>query len=241
VEVELKINQQVPNIFLTYALENEVRVEMLARRLYDDARLTFWFSPWHKAYRCCSGCIWRSGASSASPTGADEPSTGAGGTVYWVSHPMYTALLVLYIAYFMRAANLLIGLLDIGVMVVVMAVRTREKEALMLAIFGDQYRAYMRRHSPGASVHQRRRAGVAHQHSRRVGSARRSGEYSLLPTLLGLRTCPPADGVCACAGRDVPFMRPECTVPPQLQCYCPEIIGDSIRFLAGRARPIPKM
>jgi protein-S-isoprenylcysteine O-methyltransferase Ste14 len=67
------------------------------------------------------------------------------GPYRWVRHPMYSALLVLHIAYFLLSENLLIGILGIGVMVVVMAIRTREEERLMLATFGEQYRAYMRR------------------------------------------------------------------------------------------------
>jgi metacaspase-1 len=39
---------QKPNrVFLSYSEENRDFVEMLARRLQGDARLSFWFSPWH--------------------------------------------------------------------------------------------------------------------------------------------------------------------------------------------------
>jgi len=35
------------NVFLSYSLETEDFVEGIARKLYGDARLTFWFRPWH--------------------------------------------------------------------------------------------------------------------------------------------------------------------------------------------------
>ncbi|MGD9146929.1 MAG: toll/interleukin-1 receptor domain-containing protein [Anaerolineae bacterium] len=39
---------QKPNhVFLSYSDENEATVESLARRLRTDARLSFWFRPWH--------------------------------------------------------------------------------------------------------------------------------------------------------------------------------------------------
>src|SRR3712207_2753818 len=34
-------------VFLSYAPENKDVVEALARRLRGDARLRFWFAPWH--------------------------------------------------------------------------------------------------------------------------------------------------------------------------------------------------
>ncbi len=35
------------HVFLSYAPEHQDAVEALARRLQGDARLSFWFSPWH--------------------------------------------------------------------------------------------------------------------------------------------------------------------------------------------------
>jgi hypothetical protein len=39
--------QNSPHVFLSYGEENQDFVESLARRLQGDARLSFWFGPWH--------------------------------------------------------------------------------------------------------------------------------------------------------------------------------------------------
>jgi hypothetical protein len=39
--------QNLPHVFLSYSEENQDFVESLARRLQGDARLSFWFGPWH--------------------------------------------------------------------------------------------------------------------------------------------------------------------------------------------------
>jgi protein-S-isoprenylcysteine O-methyltransferase Ste14 len=66
------------------------------------------------------------------------------GPYRWVRHPMYTALFMLHLAYFFLSANWFIGLTAILVITIVMALRTPEEEALMLARFGDEYSEYMR-------------------------------------------------------------------------------------------------
>ena len=38
---------EMANVFLSYSPETEEFVEGIARKLYGDARLTFWFRPWH--------------------------------------------------------------------------------------------------------------------------------------------------------------------------------------------------
>lgn len=43
----METNQMPNHVFLSYAQENRDFVETLARRLQGDARLSFWFSPWH--------------------------------------------------------------------------------------------------------------------------------------------------------------------------------------------------
>jgi hypothetical protein len=40
-------NSRPSHVFLSYSEANEAFVEALARRLKDDARLSFWFRPWH--------------------------------------------------------------------------------------------------------------------------------------------------------------------------------------------------
>ena len=65
------------------------------------------------------------------------------GPYRWVRHPMYTVLLALHISYFFLTANWLIGLLGVLVILMVMTMRTRAEEAMMIGQFGDQYRVYM--------------------------------------------------------------------------------------------------
>lgn len=65
------------------------------------------------------------------------------GPYRWVRHPMYTVILALHIAYFLLTANWLVGVLGLLVIGMVMTMRTRAEEAMMLGQFGDQYRMYM--------------------------------------------------------------------------------------------------
>lgn len=65
------------------------------------------------------------------------------GPYRWVRHPMYSVLLALHISYFFLTANWVIGLLGVLVILMVMTMRTRAEEAMMIGQFGDQYRVYM--------------------------------------------------------------------------------------------------
>jgi protein-S-isoprenylcysteine O-methyltransferase Ste14 len=62
-----------------------------------------------------------------------------------IRHPMYTGFLILPIGITLSAANLLLGLLQIGATVAMYWARVDDEEAMMLDRFGDEYRAYMRR------------------------------------------------------------------------------------------------
>lgn len=66
---------------------------------------------------------------------------------YWfVRHPMYTAISIFGLGMFVLApANWLIALPGIIGFLVLMAVRIRQEEAVMIEHFGDEYRAYMER------------------------------------------------------------------------------------------------
>ncbi|HYQ96293.1 MAG TPA: isoprenylcysteine carboxylmethyltransferase family protein [Candidatus Eisenbacteria bacterium] len=66
------------------------------------------------------------------------------GPYLWVRHPFYDAVALLILAASLIAANwflLLTGALALGLIYI----RTRKEEELLLARFGEHYRAYMRR------------------------------------------------------------------------------------------------
>ena len=67
------------------------------------------------------------------------------GPYRWVRHPMYTALFLVTIVYFLISANWLIGLVWIGWIIGTVASMIRDEEAALIERFGDEYRAYMRR------------------------------------------------------------------------------------------------
>ena len=62
-----------------------------------------------------------------------------------IRHPMYTGFITLMVGLFLLTANWLIGIPPILIILVVMLVRTPQEEAMLLAHFGDEYRAYMAR------------------------------------------------------------------------------------------------
>jgi protein-S-isoprenylcysteine O-methyltransferase Ste14 len=67
------------------------------------------------------------------------------GPYQWVRHPMYTALFLVTIVYFLISANWFIGVVWIGWIVGTIASMLRDEEAALIEKFGEEYRAYMRR------------------------------------------------------------------------------------------------
>lgn len=67
------------------------------------------------------------------------------GPYRWVRHPMYTALFLITVVYFLISANWFIGLVWIGWIVGTVATMVRDEEAVLIGKFGDEYRAYMQR------------------------------------------------------------------------------------------------
>jgi len=67
------------------------------------------------------------------------------GPYQWVRHPMYTALFLVIIVYFLISANWFIGIVWISWIVGTVASMIRDEEAALIEKFGDEYRAYMRR------------------------------------------------------------------------------------------------
>jgi protein-S-isoprenylcysteine O-methyltransferase Ste14 len=67
------------------------------------------------------------------------------GPYQWVRHPMYTALFLVTIVYFLISANWFIGVVWIGWIVGIVASMLRDEEAALIEKFGEEYQAYIRR------------------------------------------------------------------------------------------------
>lgn len=67
------------------------------------------------------------------------------GPYHWVRHPMYTVLIALGLGWGLVSANLVIGFPVSVAVVGIILNRIRREEATLVEIFGDQYRAYMKR------------------------------------------------------------------------------------------------
>lgn len=66
------------------------------------------------------------------------------GPYRWVRHPMYTALFLMGLGWFLLTANWFIGVpLMIGIVLVVWS-RVPNEEAVLTQLFGDEYRDYMK-------------------------------------------------------------------------------------------------
>jgi protein-S-isoprenylcysteine O-methyltransferase Ste14 len=67
------------------------------------------------------------------------------GPYRWVRHPMYTAFLVMGAGMLLLSANWIVGGGPLLFLPLLMLVRTPREERMLLARFGDDYRAYMAR------------------------------------------------------------------------------------------------
>jgi protein-S-isoprenylcysteine O-methyltransferase Ste14 len=67
------------------------------------------------------------------------------GPYRWVRHPMYSAFVLLWIAFFLLSANVFVAVTGLTAYALVMALRTPREERMMIRRFGDEYRAYMER------------------------------------------------------------------------------------------------
>jgi protein-S-isoprenylcysteine O-methyltransferase Ste14 len=67
------------------------------------------------------------------------------GPYRWVRHPMYTALFLVTVVYFLISANWFIGVAWIGWIVGTVASMVQGEEVALVDKFGDEYRAYMQR------------------------------------------------------------------------------------------------
>jgi len=96
---------------------------------------------------CVMGIYWlfRSIGGGITPTSATRQQhiLVTGGPYRWVRHPLYTIGSSLFITLGMMADNWFIATLGI-LTFILMAIRTPQEEANLIAKFGDQYREYMR-------------------------------------------------------------------------------------------------
>jgi protein-S-isoprenylcysteine O-methyltransferase Ste14 len=67
------------------------------------------------------------------------------GPYRWVRHPMYSAFVLLWVAFSLASTSWLVGLTGLAAFALVMAVRTPREERMLTERFGDEYRAYMGR------------------------------------------------------------------------------------------------
>ncbi len=67
------------------------------------------------------------------------------GPYAWIRHPMYTVLFIHFLGILLMTKNWLMGGVPILALVLIVAVRLRNEEGLMLDTFGDEYRRYMHR------------------------------------------------------------------------------------------------
>jgi len=67
------------------------------------------------------------------------------GPYRWIRHPMYTAFYVLHIAVFFLTANWFIVVTWLAGLTVIILLRVRREEAMMIERFGEQYVSYMAR------------------------------------------------------------------------------------------------
>ncbi|GEM_PF-419695 len=75
----------------------------------------------------------------------EKQSLVTGGPYRWIRHPMYTAFYLLHISAFFLTANWFIGITWLAGLTVIIALRVKREEKMMVAQFGEEYNAYMKR------------------------------------------------------------------------------------------------
>jgi len=76
---------------------------------------------------------------------ADQHTLVTSGPYAFVRHPMYTALLLTGIGFFLLSANAVIGLVSIPGMLLATLLRLPQEETMMIEAFGTDYERYRRR------------------------------------------------------------------------------------------------
>ncbi len=73
----------------------------------------------------------------------DEHTLITSGLYRWIRHPMYTVILVMFVGWLLLIGSWFVGVATVVFVAVIMLMRTRREEAMMIERFGDEYRAYM--------------------------------------------------------------------------------------------------
>jgi protein-S-isoprenylcysteine O-methyltransferase Ste14 len=68
-----------------------------------------------------------------------------GGPYRYARHPMYTTILAILVGWALLMGSWLVALMTALYVTLIMGVRTPREEAMLVAMFGDAYRAYMAR------------------------------------------------------------------------------------------------
>lgn len=66
------------------------------------------------------------------------------GPYQWIRHPMYTAFYILHIAVLFLTSNWFIGVTWIAGLTIIVALRVKREEAMLMDRFGADYHSYMR-------------------------------------------------------------------------------------------------
>ena len=66
------------------------------------------------------------------------------GPYRWIRHPMYTAFYILHIAAFLLISNWFIGVTWLLGLSIIIALRLKREESMMIEKFGEQYVSYMK-------------------------------------------------------------------------------------------------
>ena len=67
------------------------------------------------------------------------------GPYRWIRHPMYSAFYLLHFAVFFLTANWFIGVTWLAGLSIIILLRVKREESMLLAKFGDEYVSYIER------------------------------------------------------------------------------------------------
>jgi protein-S-isoprenylcysteine O-methyltransferase Ste14 len=65
------------------------------------------------------------------------------GPYKFVRHPMYTAFIMLHNAIFLITANWFFGIIWIGGITILILLRVRREEKMLISVFGEEYESYI--------------------------------------------------------------------------------------------------
>jgi hypothetical protein len=75
----------------------------------------------------------------------DDHSLISNGPYRFIRHPMYTAFIIFHVSIFLIIGNWFYGIVWIGGLFFVLALRIRKEEEMLLEVFNEEYESYMQR------------------------------------------------------------------------------------------------